>query len=168
MSKYVSVPINEGNHLLQVTVFVNLASQLTIISKRRDKTANGNDTTVGKQFCHFRDTSNIFFAVFLTEIKLNHMIIHFFAKAVENAYLNPRFLLSPVRMLSPSRPYAGIPFDTRYASNSKAIDVLPAPLYPVNQMVQPRNPRHVPKFCPRYSLVILCFCSVTFVATCRH
>lgn len=42
----------------------------------------------------------------------------------------PKFLFNPVRILSPSKPYAGIPRDTKYASSSNAIDVLPAPLRP--------------------------------------
>lgn len=49
-------------------------------------------------------------------------------------------------MLSPSKPYAGIPRDTKNASNANAIDVLPAPDRPVNHTVQPRKPRHNPKF----------------------
>lgn len=85
-----------------------------------------------------------------------------------SAWLNPRFLFSPVRMLSPSRPYAGMPRDTRNASNSKAIEVFPAPEKPVNQTVHPRKPRHRPRFWPRRARVTWCFCSVTFVATCRH
>jgi hypothetical protein len=39
----------------------------------------------------------------------------------------PRFLLSPVRMLSPSRLYAGIPLPTRYSSRANDIVVFPAP-----------------------------------------
>lgn len=74
-------------------------------------------------------------------------------------------MFKPVRTLSPSKPYAGMPRDTRNASNSNAIEVFPAPLNPVNQTVQPRKPLHKPIFRPRISLVVKCFCSVTFVAT---
>lgn len=44
-----------------------------------------------------------------------------------SSLLKPKFLFSPVRTLSPSKPYADKPRDTRMDSNSKAIDVLPAP-----------------------------------------
>lgn len=85
-----------------------------------------------------------------------------------SVWLNPRFLFKPVRTLSPSSPYAGMPRDTRNASSSKAIEVFPAPENPVSQTVQPRKPLHRPKFWPRKARVTWCFCSVTFVATCRH
>ena len=45
--------------------------------------------------------------------------------------LKPRFLLRPVRRLSPSRPYVGIPRKQRYCSSALAIVVLPAPDRPV-------------------------------------
>lgn len=50
-----------------------------------------------------------------------------------SSLLNPRSLFSPVRILSPSRPYAGIPRDINQASSSNDIDVLPAPDSPVNE-----------------------------------
>lgn len=78
---------------------------------------------------------------------------------------NPRFLLSPVRMLSPSRPYAGMPLDTRKASSSKDTEVFPAPDSPVNQTVHPRKPRSLPRIWPRLSRDTWWFSSLTLVAT---
>lgn len=45
--------------------------------------------------------------------------------------LNPRFLFSPVRRLSPSSPYVGIPLKHKYCSKAFASVVFPAPDKPV-------------------------------------
>ena len=52
--------------------------------------------------------------------------------------------------------------ETRYSSRAKETVVFPAPLRPVNQMVQPRN--RLPMTSPRFDRETACFCAYTFVA----
>ena len=52
--------------------------------------------------------------------------------------------------------------ETRYSSRAKETVVFPAPLRPVNQMVQPRN--RLPMTSPRFDLETACFCAYTLVA----
>ena len=78
--------------------------------------------------------------------------------------VKPRFLLSPVRILSPSKLYAGIPWLTRYSSRAKEMVVLPAPERPVNQTVHPLNPALVPRTLPLLSRETLCSWYTTLVA----
>ena len=51
--------------------------------------------------------------------------------------LNPRFLQSPWRMLSPSSTYANLPISLRACSSVYASVDLPLPLRPVNQSTAP-------------------------------
>lgn len=64
------------------------------------------------------------------------------------------FLISPVRMLSPSRLYDGTPIEHRYSSRAKPSVVFPAPDRPVSQTQHPRNPSLPPTSCPRFFLVM--------------
>ena len=52
--------------------------------------------------------------------------------------------------------------ETRYSSRAKETVVFPAPLGPVNQIVQPRN--RLPMTSPRFDLETACFCAYTLVA----
>src|SRR4051812_37369654 len=82
--------------------------------------------------------------------------------SVRSSAVKPRFLLRPMRMLSPSSRYDRCPCSCRYDSSATAIVLLPLPDNPVNQIVAP--------FCLsnwlRCSRVISPSCQCTLVAFC--
>src|SRR3546814_12459952 len=84
--------------------------------------------------------------------------------SVRSSAENPRFLLMPRRMLSPSRRYARRPCACNTFSSATATVLLPEPDRPVNQIVAPFWPsswlRSARVTSPSCQVTLVDFCSV--------
>lgn len=87
--------------------------------------------------------------------------------SLRSCLLKDRLRFKPLRTLSPSKPYAGIPWFTKIASTWNEMEVFPAPDKPVSHTVQPRKPRMQPIACPRFARDTWCACSDTFEHVCK-